>query len=152
MAYRFSRRSSKYVWLSVPGLFSMALAMGWVVSASGPTQRASRQEIEWRQQRQAAKDRQDFLAENQLYSDYNQVILEGVAKDDPELRSVMSQRLTGESFRGYAAGQVVRMLDQHHQFVGYLRDGQAYLEVDNPGLSQVDQPDIATTLNQSRPL
>lgn len=152
MTYKFSARSGKYVWLSLAGLAPLALSLGWLTAIAPSTQQATRQETQWRQQRQAAKDRQDFLADNQIYSDYSQVVLEGVSSDQSDLRPTMAKRLTGETFRGYAPGQVVRLLDQNHQFIGYLKDGQAYLEADNPGLAATEQPDVLTKLNQSTPL
>lgn len=152
MTYKFSARSGKYVWLSLSGLLPLALSLGWLTAIAPSTQQATRQETQWRQQRQSAKDRQDFLADNQIYSDYSQVVLEGVSADQGDLRPTMAQRITGESFRGYAPGQVVRLLDQHHQFIGYLKDGQAFLEIDNPGLASTDQPDVEDKLNQSTPL
>ena len=152
VTYKFSARSGKYVWLSLSGLLPLALSLGWLTAIAPSSQQQTRQETQWRQQRQAAKQRQDFLADNQIYSDYSQVVLEGVSADQGDIKPTMAKRLTGESFRGYAPGQIVRLLDQHHQFIGYLRDNQAYLEVDNPGLASTARPDVPTKLNQSAPL
>ncbi|MEM9151503.1 MAG: hypothetical protein AAGB19_13760, partial [Cyanobacteria bacterium P01_F01_bin.3] len=76
MAYRFSRRSVKYVWLTLPGLFAIGLTGIWLSTVAPSMQRAARTETEWRRERLAAKQRSEFLQDNKIHSDYSQLIFE----------------------------------------------------------------------------
>ena len=148
MAYKFSRRASKYVWLTLPGVASIALTFSWLISIAPSAQQLTRQETEWRREQQAIRDRQKFLAENPVYSDYSQIILQNTRKEQRDLREVLAQWANGGIPKGYKDGQIIRILDENHQCLGYLIAGQGlYLALDNPGLCGASIPDVPALLD-----
>lgn len=151
--FKLSPRAAKYVWLSLPGLFSIALTGLWLAAVAPGAQRATRQETQWRQELQAQKQRQDFAQENQIFSDYEQLIFQNTTADQPDLEAVIwawSQRPENTIYRD---GQTIRLLDQYHTCIGYLiAPHGVYLERSNPGLCATSLGDIPTKLKTSNPI
>lgn len=153
MTFKFSKRSSKYVWLSLPGLLSIGLTIGWLTSIAPKSQQATRKETQWRQELTAQKDRAEFLEENQIHSDYDQATFQGVSAEQPDLRSVLWDWYKSPTAQTYRDGQTIRLLDQFHACVGYLVAGKGiYLEIDNPGLCGDAIADVDDTLKSSKPI
>ncbi len=153
MTFKFSKRSSKYVWFSLPGLLSIGLSLGWLTSVAPQTQQASRKENQWRQELTAQKDRAEFLEENAIHSDYDQATFQGVTASQPDLSSVLWQWSRGPMGQTYRDGQTIRLLDQYHACMGYLVSGKGiYLDSDNPGLCGASNADIDQTLKSSKPI
>ncbi|MEM9149363.1 MAG: hypothetical protein AAGB19_02775 [Cyanobacteria bacterium P01_F01_bin.3] len=150
MAYRFSKRSVKYVWLTLPGLFATGLTGIWLSTVAPSMQHHARTETEWRRERLAAKQRSEFLQDNKIHSDYSQLIFEYAAADQTDLREVISAWYQGDMAKSYAPGQVVRLLDQYHVCIGYLvADAGVYLELDNPELCSASNADTPDKLNKA---
>lgn len=152
-AFKFSRRASKYVWLTLPGLFSIALTGLWLVVIAPSVQKVTREETRWRQSLQAQKQRQEFAQANQIFSDYDQLIFQGTTANQADLKTIIwvwSQRPENQIYRD---GQTVRLLDQYHTCIGYLiaPDG-IYLEGSNPGLCKTSLGDIPSKLETANPL
>lgn len=153
MTYRFSRRSAKYVWLTLPGLFSIGLTVLWIVTIAPETQRATRIETEWRRDRLTQKQRADFLQEHQIHNDYSQLIFDGTTADQPDLKQQLLSWSDGDMTQSYAPGQIIRLLDMHHVCIGYLIAGAGmYLELDNPGLCMTANADVAPRLKTANTL
>ena len=120
MAFTFSKRSAKYVWFCLPGLFTVGLVGAWGLSIAPDMQAMSMGMVQWRQEKTQVRQRQQYLSKNPVHSDYAQLILSGTSKADTNLPSVIPLHLTADLIASYQPGQVIRLLDQHHQCIGYL--------------------------------
>lgn len=150
-AFKFSKRSAKYVWLTLPGLCSIALTGIWLVSVAPGAQLKTRQETDWRQEVLAQKQRADFLEENQIHSDYDQLIFSGTSADQEDLAAVLYTWSEAPESQVYGPGQTVRLLDQFHACMGYYIGGDGlYLARDNPGLCDAANADVKNTLENSK--
>ena len=151
--FKFSPRAAKYVWLSLPGLFSIALTSLWLASVAPSAQRASREETEWRQALRAQKQRQEFAQSNQIFSDYDQLIFQDTTADQSDLEAVIWSWSQRPENRIYRDGQTIRLLDQYHTCIGYLIAPEGvYLERSNPGLCATPLEDIPAKLHTATPL
>lgn len=112
------------------------------------SQQASRHEVQWRQQRTEAKNRQDFLAKNQIYSDYDQLIFQDLSKDQGDIGDRLQVWSDSDVSKSYADGQIVRLLDKTHQCIGYAVSGRGiYSEANSAGICQLSIADVASQLN-----
>ncbi len=153
MTYKFSKRSGKYVWLSLSGLLPVALSLGWLSAIAPSTQQQTRQETQWRSDVAAQKARADYLEENQIHTDYKQLIFSYVSADDSDLQGRIYEWLNSPAGQAYSPGQTILLLDKFHTCFGYLVAGRAlYFESANPGLCKVKNADVEATLKNANPL
>lgn len=152
-AFEFSRRASKYVWLTLPGLFSIVLTGLWVVAIAPSMQKVTREETQWRQSLRAQKQRQEFAQENQIFSDYSQLIFQNTTADQVDLEAVIWAWTQRPENNIYRDGQTVRLLDQYHTCIGYMvAPHGVYLERSNSGLCKASLGDIPSKLETANPL
>jgi hypothetical protein len=96
------------------------------------------------------KERADFLDENRIHHDYDQVTMLNTNADDADLIQVISAWRQSPTGQAYAQGQIIRLLDQNHKCFGYLWAGFGlYFESQNPGLCAVQTADVENTLKTS---
>ena len=151
--FKFSPRAAKYVWLSLPGLFSIALTGLWLAAIAPSAQQATRREAQWRRDLQAQKQRQDFAHKHQIFSDYDQLIFLNTTADQADLAAVIWSWARRPESRIYRDGQTIRLLDQYHACIGYLIAPEGvYLERSNPGLCATPLSDIPAKLDTATPL
>jgi hypothetical protein len=150
-AFRFSKRAGKYVWLSLPGLFSLALTGAWLVSIAPSAQLQARQETQWRNEVAEQKARADYLEENRIYTDYDKLIFQGVSADQEDLAAVLYTWSQSPESQAFNHGKAVRLLDQFHQCMGFYISGEGvYLAKENPGLCEASNADVDSVIKDAK--
>ena len=153
MPQNLSQRSTKYAWLCVPSLFSLALGAAWVIGIAPEAQEHTRAETQWRRDIQAQKEREAFLQENRVEIAYTVLVFEDADARHPEqVAERVKQWALNPARQAHDYGQTIRLLDNYHQCIGYFRAGYgAFLEADNPGLCALTGNErIQVQLNASK--
>lgn len=153
MTYKFSKRSGKYVWLSLSGLLPLVISFGWLAAIAPNAQQQTRQETQWRADVSAQKARADYLQENQIHTDYKSLIFSYLSTDQSDLQGQTYEWLNSPAGQAYSPGQTIRLLDQFHTCFAYLVAGQGlYFESDNPGLCATPNAEVEDRLKNANPL
>lgn len=142
MTHQLSRRSRKYVWLSLPAVLSLGLSAVWVVSIAPEAQQHTREETQWRRDIAAQKQRQEYLRENALETETERYKLSGfvLGKSDPLTIPEMYFPGGLDVFR---EDQTVKLLDEFGGCIGFIQSRKLYIGDDNPGLCGQQSPSEA---------
>lgn len=151
MPSRLSNRSIKYVWLCLPGIFGIFLTGSWFVSVAPQMQNASLTETQWREDLSNQKARAEFLEKNQIHSDYDQLIFQGVITGQSDLKDILLAWTKDPANDIYQAGKTIRLLDQYQNCIGYLIAPKGlYLDSDNPGLCSTENAGVDNALKSAK--